>query len=120
MGARIVRGTLRIASLSLAGLVLAGGAAADTVKVGVVLPLTGGTADIALTELRAMKLYLKLHKAELGRHEILLIERDSKEPSGATALALTRELITSDKVDILTGYQYSPDAIASAPVATQA
>jgi branched-chain amino acid transport system substrate-binding protein len=120
MGARILRGTPRFAGLCLAGLVLAGGAAAETVKVGIVLPLTGGSADVALSELRAMKLYLKLHKAELGRHEIQLIERDSKEPSGATALSLTRELLTSDRVDILAGYQYSPDAIASATVATQA
>jgi branched-chain amino acid transport system substrate-binding protein len=120
MGARILRGTLRVAGLSLASLVLAGGAAAETVKVGVVLPFSGGSADVAQSELRAMKLYLKLHTAELGGHEIQLIERDSKEPSGATALSLTRELLTSDKVDILLGYQYSPDAIASAPVATQA
>jgi branched-chain amino acid transport system substrate-binding protein len=119
MSARIVRGTLRIASLSLAALALAGGAAADTVKVGVVLPFSGSAADVAQSELRAMKLYLKLNKAELGGHEIQLIERDSKEPSGATALSLTRELLTNDKVDILVGYQFSPDAIASAPVATQ-
>lgn len=99
---------------------IAAPAGAETVKVGVVLPFSGGVADVAQSELRAMKLYLKLHKAELGGHEIQLVERDSKEPSGATALALTRELLTNDKVDILVGYQYSPDAIASAPVATQA
>jgi branched-chain amino acid transport system substrate-binding protein len=110
-------------SLSAMALCLAAAAApafAETVKVGVVLPFSGGVADVAQSELRAMKLYLKLHKAELGKHEIQLVERDSKEPSGATALSLTRELLTSDKVDILVGYQYSPDAIASAPVATQA
>src|SRR5690349_5944493 len=111
---------IAIATVSALALGLAANPAlADTVKVGVVLPFSGGVADIAQTELRGMKLYLKLHKAELGKHDIQLIERDSKEPSGATALALTRELITNDKVDILMGYQYSPDAIASAPVATQ-
>jgi branched-chain amino acid transport system substrate-binding protein len=119
MGVRILGGTLRVAGLSLASLMLAGGAAAETVKVGVVLPFSGSAADVAQSELRAMKLYLKLNKAELGGHEIQLVERDSKEPSGATALSLTRELLTSDKVDILLGYQFSPDAIASAPVATQ-
>ena len=67
-----------------------------------------------------MKLYYKLHKPELGQHDIQLIERDSREPSGATAQTLTRELLVNDKVDILVGYQFSPDAIASAPVATQA
>jgi branched-chain amino acid transport system substrate-binding protein len=109
---------MKIAAL-FAAAVAASPAAAETVKVGVILPFSGGSADVAQSELRAMKLYLKLHKAELGKHEIQLIERDSKEPSGATALTLTRELLVSDKVDILVGYQYSPDAIASAPVVTQ-
>jgi branched-chain amino acid transport system substrate-binding protein len=95
-------------------------AQAETVRVGVVLPFSGGAADVAQSELRAMKLYLKLHRAELGSHQIELVERDSREPSGATAARLTRELIISDKVDLLVGYQYSPDAIASAPVLTQA
>jgi branched-chain amino acid transport system substrate-binding protein len=116
MANRIMRETLRNAALPLAALMFAGGAAAETVKVGVVLPFSGSSADVAQSELRAMKLYLKLHKAELGKHEIQLIERDSEEPSGASALALTRELLTSDRVDILVGYQYSPDAIASAPI----
>lgn len=118
------------AKLSIVGLALATGVAAaagtpapvlaETVRVGVVLPISGATADVALSEIRAMKLYYKLHRAELGRHEIRLIERDSKEPSGATAQAITRELLVNDRVDILVGYQFSPDAIASAPVATQA
>jgi len=120
MRARTGRGRKFFAGLSLAGAVAALPAAAETVKVGVILPFSGGSADIALSEIRAMKLYMKLHKAELGKHEIQLIERDSKEPSGATAQTLTRELLVNDKVDILVGYQYSPDAIASAPVATQA
>ena len=77
MATRIVRDALRSAGLSLLAFTLAGGASAETVKVGVVLPFSGGSADVALSELRAMKLYLKLHKAELGKHEIQLIERDS-------------------------------------------
>ena len=121
MRALNVRNLMQIAGLSLAGAVAAAlPGAAETVKVGVVLPFSGGSADIALSEIRAMKLYIKLHQAELGAHKLELIERDSKEPSGATALTLTRELLVADKVDILVGYQYSPDAIASAPVATQA
>src|SRR5690242_7431277 len=72
---------IAIATVSALALGLAANPAlADTVKVGVVLPFSGGVADIAQTELRGMKLYLKLHKAELGKHEIQLIERDSKEP----------------------------------------
>src|SRR5690606_27515787 len=39
---------------------------------------------------------------------------------GATAATLSRELVVQDKVDMLVGYQFSPDAIASAAFATQA
>lgn len=111
---------LNVLGLCLASFAVAAAAGAETVKVGVVLPFSGSAADIAQSELRAMKLYYKLHKAELGKHDIQFIERDSKEPSGATAQTLTRELVVGEKVDILLGYQFSPDAIASAPVATQA
>lgn len=108
------------ACLAMALAALAPQAQAKTVKVGVVLPFSGFAADVAQSELRAMKLYYKLHKAELGANDIQLIERDSKEPSGATAKTLSRELVVQDKVDILAGYQFSPDAIASAQFATQA
>lgn len=111
----------------LAGLALVAAASgwplpaqAATVKVGVVLPFTGVAADVAQTEERALKLYYKLHKSELGGNDITFIERDSKEPSGATAQTLSRELVVQDHVDILLGYQFSPDAIASAQVATRA
>jgi branched-chain amino acid transport system substrate-binding protein len=117
---------MRYSSILAAGLGLAvaaclpHAASAETVKIGVVLPLSGGAADVGQTELKALKLYYKQHKAELGGNDIVLIERDSKEPSGATAMTLTRELVVQDKVDLLLGYQFSPDAIASAKVATQA
>lgn len=109
-----------LAALSVAGALGASLSAADakTIKVGVVLPFTGGSADVAANKYKAIKLYYKLHKAELGKHDIEFIERDSKNPAGATAQAITRELVGNDKVDVLLGYQYSPNAIASAPVAT--
>ena len=110
-----------VASLAFAAAgCLAPTAWAETVKIGVILPVSGGSAEVGQSEVRALKLYYKLHKAELGDNDIVLIERDSKEPSGATALTLTRELVVQDKVDLLVGYQFSPDAIASAQVANQA
>jgi branched-chain amino acid transport system substrate-binding protein len=107
-------------TLALVGGCWAGTAQAETVKIGVILPLSGVAADVGQTELRGMKLYYKQHKADLGGNDLNLIERDSKEPSGATAQTLTRELIVQDKVDMLVGYQFSPEAIGSAPLATQA
>lgn len=108
------------AGLAFVAIAAVAPASAETVKIGVVLPLSGGAADVGQTEVRAMQLYYKQHKAELGGNDIELIVRDSKEPSGGTALTLSRELVVQDKIDLLVGYQFSPDAIASAKVATQA
>ena len=39
-----------------------------------------------------------------------------KDPSGANAKIAVQELLTQDNVDVLAGWIYSPNAIASAPV----
>jgi branched-chain amino acid transport system substrate-binding protein len=94
--------------------------AQQVVKVGVVLPFSGPGSDTVDREEQAMRLYLKQHASELGGTRIEIIKRDSKEPSGATARELVRELIFKDNVDILLAGQFSPDAIAAAPIVTQA
>jgi branched-chain amino acid transport system substrate-binding protein len=102
------------------GLVLAGAAQAETVKVGVVLPFSGPNADIGNQIVNGLDLYLKVHQKELGSNKIELIKRDSGPPTGAGAKVAATEMITQDHVQILTGFAFSPDAIATAPVATQA
>ena len=96
------------------------GATAQTVKVGVVLPYSGVGAEFAQQIDRGMQMYMKLNPGAFGPYKIELVKRDSKNPSGAEAKTAVQELITQDKVDILTGFVYSPDAIASAPLVTEA
>ncbi len=93
---------------------------ARTVKIGVVLPYSGVNAEYGQQITRAMELYLKVHKKDLGSNKIELIKRDSKNPGGAVAKTAVRQLITRDKVEMLAGFVFSPNAIASAPLATQA
>ena len=64
------------------------------------------------------ELYLKLNADRLKPYTIRLIKRDSKAPNGAAAKIDAQELLTRDKVDVLAGWTYSPDAIASASVVT--
>ncbi len=97
---------------------LAAGAGAQTVTVGVALPYSGIGAEFAQQIDRAMELYLKLNADQVKPYKITLIKRDVKDPSGATAKTVVQELITQDKVDILAGWVYSPNAIASAPIVT--
>jgi branched-chain amino acid transport system substrate-binding protein len=91
-------------------------ASAQEVKVGVILPYTGVGAELAQQIDRGMELYLKLNADQIKPYKITLVKRDSKAPDGAAAKIAAQELLTQDKVDVLAGWVYSPDAIASAPV----
>jgi len=106
-------------TLLAAWLLLAPGfAAAQEIKVGVALPFTGIGAEYGQQIHRAMELYLKINADRLKPYKIELIKRDTKGPTGATAKVVVQELITQDKVDVIAGFSYSPDAFASAPVVT--
>jgi branched-chain amino acid transport system substrate-binding protein len=108
----IKRLLLTAAALSLAGSL----AQAQEIKVGVVLPYTGIGAEFAKQMDQGMELYLKLNADKVKPYSIKFIKRDSKNPGGATAKTAVQELLTQDKVDVLAGWVYSPNAIASAPI----
>jgi branched-chain amino acid transport system substrate-binding protein len=99
-----------------AGMAMTLAASAQDVKVGLILPYTGVGAELAQQMDRGIDQYLKLNAAAVKPYSITLIKRDSKAPDGAAAKVDAQELLTQDKVDVLAGWVYSPDAIASAPV----
>ena len=63
--------------------VAATGAAAQAVKVGVVLPYSGVGAEFGQQVDRGMQIYLKLNPNAFGPYKVEFIKRDSKAPSGA-------------------------------------
>src|ERR1700722_17269307 len=95
-------------------------AQAAEVKVGIILPFAGVNADLGDAEKKGFDLYLKLHAKDILPHTVEVIQRDEGPPSGANAKTVATELITRDKVNIITGVVFSPSAIAMAPVLTQA
>lgn len=95
------------------------GAMAKEVKVGVVLTYSGGAAELGDLITRGMELYMKEHPAAFGGNTVKLIKRDSKHPGGDVAKADVQELITREKVQMLAGFVFSPNAMASAPLATR-
>jgi branched-chain amino acid transport system substrate-binding protein len=97
-----------------------GTAHAATVKVGVVLPFSGPNADLGHQIDKAFDLYVKLHAKDIAPNKVEIIKRDEGPPTGAVAKRVTTELITNDKVQLLTGFVFSPSAIALAPVINQA
>jgi branched-chain amino acid transport system substrate-binding protein len=107
----------KLAIVGFATLALAASVAeAQEVKVGVNLPYTGVGAELAQQQDRGMELYLKLNAEKLKPYTITLVKRDVKDPGGANAKIVVQELLTQDKVDILAGWTYSPNAIATAPI----
>ena len=69
---------------------------ADTVKVGVFLPLTGDNAAGGELELRGVKLDHKLHPEVLGK-QVELVVADNKSDKAESASVAAR-LIEKDKV----------------------
>lgn len=90
--------------------------AAQEIKVGVVLPYTGIGAELAQQIDRGMETYLRMNPDAVKPYSIRFIKRDAKNPGGADAKVAVQELLTQDNVDVLAGWVYSPNAIASAPV----
>ncbi len=98
----------------------AGSAQAREIKVGFVATFSGGLANLGDQLRRGAELYMKLHKNELKGDTVKLIFRDSKNPGGAVAKSVVQELITRDKVSIITGLIFSPNAMSIAPLVTRA
>ncbi len=85
-------------------------------KIGFIGPMSGGAAQLGQQMKRGAKLYMKLHKDQLGKHTIKMIVRDSKRPGGPIAKAAAQELITREKVELITGLIFSPNAMSVAPL----
>jgi branched-chain amino acid transport system substrate-binding protein len=112
---------MKLLGLTTALALAVGGAAqAETVKIGVVLPFSGANADLGHQMDKAFDLYVKLHAKDIAPNTVELVKRDEGPPTGAQAKTVATELITNDKVEMLTGFSFSPSAIALAPVVTQA
>jgi branched-chain amino acid transport system substrate-binding protein len=108
----------RILAATAATVISVACAQAQEIKVGVNLPYTGIGAEFAQLVDRGMEQYLKLNPDALKPYTIKLIKRDVKNPGGNDARVAVQELLTQDNVDIVAGWIYSPNAIASAPVVT--
>ena len=107
-----------VAALAVSATAASTAVMAQEVKVGLSLPYTGVGAEIAQQMDRGIEQYLALNAAQVKPYKIMIIKRDTKAPNGAAAKIDAQELLTQEKVDVLAGWVYSPDAIAAAPVVT--
>ena len=106
--------------LAAAALVFSGGASAqETVKVGLILPMTGGQASTGKQIDAAVRLYMQQHGDTVaGRKIEVILKDDGTVPDNTKRLA--QELIVNDKVSFIAGFGITPSALAAAPLATEA
>jgi branched-chain amino acid transport system substrate-binding protein len=103
---------------SLAG--VAACAHAQTIKVGVITSLSGPAAESGAQMKAGIDTYLRLNGDTVAGKKIEVIYKDDTGPQPDVAKRLATELITRDKVDILAGFVFTPNAMAAAGIADQA
>ncbi|MDQ2929121.1 MAG: ABC transporter substrate-binding protein [Pseudomonadota bacterium] len=95
--------------------------AADPVKIGLVLPMSGPFASYGKQIEHGIRLYLAANGDTVaGRKIELIIRDDNPGTAGDVSKRMAQELIVKDKVDILAGFGLTPAALAVAPLATEA
>ncbi|WP_158925803.1 ABC transporter substrate-binding protein [Acidisphaera sp. S103] len=110
-----------LATLALAMTLTGGASAAEPVKVGLILALTGPFGAYGKQIEHGVELYLKTNGDTFGGRKVqLVIKDDSPGTAGDVSKRLAQELVVQDKVDILAGFTLTPSAFAVAPVATEA
>ena len=93
--------------------------AQDTVKIGLILPMTAQQASTGKQIDAAVKLYQAQHGTTVAGKKIEVILKDDTSVPDVTK-RLAQELVVNDKVAVLAGFGITPSALATAPIATQA
>src|SRR5882762_4678139 len=94
-------------------------AAQDTVKIGLIIPMTGQQGSTGKQIDAAVKLYQQQHGATVAGKKIeVILKDDAAVPDNTKRIA--QELIVNDKVAFIAGFGVTPAALAAAPLATQA
>ena len=107
------------AAIAFAGVGLAPAQAQESVKIGLILPMTGGQASTGKQIDNAVKLYMQQKGDTVaGRKIEIILKDDAAVPDNTKRLA--QELIVNDKVNFIAGFGVTPAALAAAPLATQA
>ena len=91
-----------------------------TVKIGVIAEFSGPFADYGAQILGGMKAYLQQNGDVFGGKKIEIVVKDTTGAAPDIAKRLAQETVTRDNVDILAGFGLTPNALAVAPVATEA
>ena len=95
-------------------------AADDPLRIGLIATYSGPYADYGRQFDAGIALYLKEHGGKIAGRTVEVVKKDTAGPAPDAAKRIAQELIVRDKVSLLTGLDFSPNAYAVAAIATQA
>ena len=112
------RWIVRAATFLVAAILSSVGLAQETVKIGLILPMTGPFASTGRQIDGAVRLYMQQHGATVAGKKIEVVLKDDGGVADNTR-RIAQELVVNDKVAFLAGFGLTPLALATAPIATQ-
>lgn len=95
-------------------------ALADTIKVGIIAPVSGPYSTMGKQWEATVKAYQKINGTSVDGHTVEVVWKDLSDINPAQAKALAQELVIKEKVQYLGGLYFTPDAMAVAAVAQEA
>jgi len=93
---------------------------AEPIKIGLLAPFSGPFASLGAQIEGGARAYLAAHGDSIDGRKLELIVRDTTGMAPDVAKRLAQGLIVRDKVDFLAGFALTPNAMAVAPLATEA
>jgi branched-chain amino acid transport system substrate-binding protein len=113
------RTVLQCGAIALAlGMIGAPARAQETIKVGLILPMTGPFASTGKQIAAGASLYMQQNGDTVAGRKVELVVKDDTGTADVTK-RLAQEFIVNDKVTAIAGFGLTPLALAAAPVATQ-
>ena len=112
-----------LTALSAAALLAVGATAAHAaqpLKIGMVLPMSGPFASYGKQIESGARLYLAQNGGTFSGRKVELIIKDDTGVAPEISKRAAQELVVKDKVNILAGFGLTPSAFAVAPIATEA
>jgi branched-chain amino acid transport system substrate-binding protein len=111
--------TLAVTATALGLLTATAVSAQETVKVGLIISMTGPQASTGKQIKAAVDLYQKEHGNSVAGKKVEVILRDSGSVPDNTK-RIAQELIVNEKVNVIAGFEVTPAALAIAPLASEA
>jgi len=97
-----------------------GAQAQNVVKIGFIGEMSGPFAEFGKQMETGIQIFLKEHGDTVAGKRVVVIVKDVGGPNPELAKRHAQELVVREKVDVLAGFAFSPNAFAVAPIATEA